>query len=100
LTRFGLFSNFRGKTCIDGGLSSPIPYKYEKSQKIFINVLPKFSCHWPFVRDDVKNCQILNITENYNVIFPIDYFLWSADWADDMYLKGYLAGIENKNKIQ
>ncbi len=50
LTRLGLVSSYRGKRTIDGGLSGSIPNKYVNSKKIFINVLPKFTLKWPFVR--------------------------------------------------
>lgn len=40
VTTFGLSRRFRGYRTVDGGLTKPIPYKYEDSKKIFINVLP------------------------------------------------------------
>lgn len=32
----------------------------------------------------------LNITDNTNIYFPKDYWLWDAEWADNMFLKGIL----------
>lgn len=96
ITSFGLFSTHKGKKVIDGGVTSGIPNKYEDSQKIFINVLPD---KWPFVRDIPKNTIFLNIHEEYNLNFPMDYWLWKETWADEMFLKGYLAGMKMKKEI-
>jgi hypothetical protein len=41
ITTFGFYKNYLGKKVIDGGFSKPIPYRYEDSKKIFVNVLPK-----------------------------------------------------------
>jgi hypothetical protein len=56
LTRLGVFSSYKGKTTIDGGITAVIPYKYENSKKIFINVSPKFTRQWPMFRGEAKNC--------------------------------------------
>lgn len=32
----------------------------------------------------------LHLTENTNILFPRDYYLWDAEWADDMFLRGIL----------
>lgn len=31
----------------------------------------------------------INIYENSEVSFPIDYYVWNGEWADEMYVKGY-----------
>jgi hypothetical protein len=46
---FKLYSLYKGQKAIDGGASKPIPYKYENSKKIFINVMPKICYSWPLV---------------------------------------------------
>lgn len=96
ITSFGLYSTHRGKKVLDGGVTSGIPFKYEESEKVFINVLPD---KWPFVRDVPKNTAFLNIYEEYGLNFPMDYWLWKETWADEMFLKGYLAGMKMKDKI-
>ena len=59
ITRFGFFKEFEGKKVLDGGFSKGVPYKYEDSKKIFINVLPEFRK----VCLDIKNLKVLNITK-------------------------------------
>ena len=39
------------------------------------------------------------MTEGCGVIFPVDYYLWSEEWADEMFVKGYLAGKDNEARI-
>lgn len=82
---------------MDGGISCTIPYKYEKSEKIFINVLPN---KWPFVRETPENLVTLNIAEYQGLNFPLDYWLWKETWADEMFLKGYLSGLKNEVEIK
>ena len=36
----GLYTNFRGRKCVDGGCTMPVPYLHPEAYKIFINVLP------------------------------------------------------------
>ena len=96
ITSFGLYAKHKGKKVIDGGVTSGIPYKYEDSEKIFINVLPD---KWPFIREVPDNTTFLNIYEEYNLHFPMDYWLWKETWADEMFLKGYLGGIKMKKEI-
>lgn len=33
----------------------------------------------------------INIYEPSNLKFPLDYWIWKNEWADMMFLKGYLA---------
>lgn len=96
ITSFGLYSTHRGKKVVDGGVTSGIPYKFPDSQKIFINVLPD---RWPFIQEVPKNTTFFNIYEEYGLNFPMDYWLWKETWADEMFLKGYLAGMKMKKKI-
>lgn len=98
-TNLGIFTQFRGMQAVDGGLTGPIPYKYKNSRKVFINTLPKFTRIWPFSRDIPKHCDYLDISETYNLKFPMDYYLWSEEWADEMFYKGYLAGMDSREKI-
>lgn len=92
-----LYMKYRGKKVLDGGAACTIPYKYENSEKIFINILPN---RWPFVREKPPNTTILNISEFHNLNFPLDYWLWKDTWADEMFLKGYLAGIKTQEEIK
>ncbi len=46
-----------------------------------------------------ENCIMLNIHEVYGLTFPNDYWSWSVEFSDDMFLKGYLAGEKLKEKI-
>jgi predicted patatin/cPLA2 family phospholipase len=55
ITRFGFFSEFRGHKTVDGGFTASIPFKYEESEKIFLNVLPTLTRKWPFVWTQPKN---------------------------------------------
>lgn len=32
-------------------------------------------------------------------MFPRDYWLWSEFWSDEMYLKGYLAALNDTEAI-
>ena len=103
IAKFGLYVNYRGKKCIDGGLSMPIPYKYKKSKKIFINVLPITFYKWPFNQSESKveelNLTTFNIYEDSKLVFPIDYWIWKEKWSDEMFLKGYFCGIKQKEKL-
>ncbi len=89
-----LYTKFRGHCVIDGGFSKPIPYRYKDTKKLFINVLPDI-----FYLSIPENCIMLNIHEVYGLHFPNDYWSWSAEFSDDMFLKGYLAGEKLKEKI-
>ena len=42
ITTFGINRKFRGMRAVDGGFTRPIPYKYEDSEKVFLNMLPEF----------------------------------------------------------
>ena len=33
----------------------------------------------------------INIYEPQSLNFPLDYWIWKGEWADMMFLKGYLA---------
>ncbi len=83
ITKLGLFTWYKNKIMIDGGVTSAIPYKYENSQKVFINVLPKFTRKWPIVWKQPKNCINLDISEGQDISFPVDYWLWNEEWADE-----------------
>jgi hypothetical protein len=63
---------------------------------LFINLLPNV---WPFVFNVPDNCTILNIHEVFSLTFPNDYWNWSTEFSDDMFLKGYLAGEKPKEQI-
>ena len=100
ITGFGLYTSFRGKKAFDGGLTMPIPYKYEDSEKIFINILPQSFYSWPVVKEWPKNLTMLNIQNEFELKFPMDYFPWKETWSDEMFLKGYLAGIKGREEIE
>ena len=44
-----------------------------------------------------NNCTMLNIHEVFGLTFPNDYWSWSAEFSDEMFLKGYLAGEKLKD---
>jgi hypothetical protein len=94
---FGIYTRFRGKKVMDGGLTCGIPYRYADSDKVFVNVLPD---RWPFVRERPENTYFLNISEMSQLNFPMDYWLWKETWADDMFLKGYLTGLKTQDEIK
>lgn len=96
ITSFGLYCTYRGKKALDGGIATPIPFKNENSEKVFINVLPD---RWPFVRDRAENMKVLNIYESADLHFPMDYWLWKETWADEMFLKGYFAGFKIQKEV-
>lgn len=100
ITGFGLYTRYKGQLAFDGGVSMPIPYKFEDSEKIFVNVLPMKFYSWPIVKEMPKNIVFMNIQEEYNLKFPIDYFPWKEEWSDEMFLKGYLSGIKNEGLIK
>jgi hypothetical protein len=91
VTAFGLSTKFRGRLAWDGCATKGIPYKNKEAKKIFINVMPD---KWPFIRETPPNTIFLNIYEPYNLNFPLDYWLWKTTWGDNMFLKGYMAGIK------
>lgn len=31
--------------------------------------------------------------------FPMDYYLWNEEWMDEMFYKGYLVGLDNRDYI-
>ena len=45
-----------------------------------------------FYQNIPENCVILHIHKEFDLTFPNDYWCWSVEFSDDMYLKGYLAG--------
>lgn len=100
LLNFAFYANYRGQKTLDGGLSGIIPWIYENSKKkVFINVLPKSSAMFPFVWKKPKNLEVLQITENTNVSFPRDFWLWDEYWADEMFMKGILAAKMDAEKL-
>ena len=74
IIKLHFFQRYRGDICWDGGCTNIIPYKYKDSKKIFINILPDY---WPFTCKDPPNCITLNINKHFNLIFPLDYWIWS-----------------------
>jgi len=34
--------------------------------------------------------EVLHTTKGTSIKFPLDYWLWDSEWADDMFLKGIL----------
>ena len=95
-----LYTRFRGNIAFDGGLTMPIPYRFEDSEKIFINLLPKQFYSWPIVKKWPKNLTMIDIHKEYALQFPLDYYPWKETWSDEMFLKGYLAGIKGKDEIE
>ena len=94
---WGIYTRYKGNKVMDGGLTCGVPYKYEDSEKVFINVLPNI---WPFVRGTTENTTTLNISDSHGLNFPMDYWLWKETWADEMFLKGYLAGMKTQDEIK
>lgn len=91
LMNFSFFSKFQNKKTLDGGFTGMIPNKYDKSQKVMLNIFPKYTVKFPFVWKQPKNMNYLHITENSGIKFPFDYWLWDENWADEMFLKGILS---------
>lgn len=54
---------------------------------------------FPFVWKKPKNLEVLQITENTNVSFPRDFWLWDEYWADEMFMKGILAAKMDAEKL-
>ena len=96
LVGFGLYTTYKGKKMIDGGFTREVPYKFEKSKKIFITLFPDKS---PYIKNKPENLVSINIHEPYNLSFPSDYWHWKQSWGDEMFLKGYLAGVQQKDEI-
>ncbi|KAL4494983.1 hypothetical protein ABPG72_015683 [Tetrahymena utriculariae] len=96
ITRFGLYKKFNGQKVLDGGFTKPIPYRYRDSKKVFLNVMPKAL---RYTRENIQNLSIIDLTENSDVSFPLDYWVWSEYWADEMFLKGYLQALQDKDII-
>ncbi|KAL4483284.1 hypothetical protein ABPG72_007926 [Tetrahymena utriculariae] len=99
LTRPKIFNEYKGKKCLDGGLTQVIPYKYQESKKIFINALPKYTREWPVVREEIKNIEYFDIMENSNVWFPRDYWIWDENFSDEMFVKGQFAAENDKERL-
>ncbi|KRW98131.1 Acyl transferase/acyl hydrolase/lysophospholipase [Pseudocohnilembus persalinus] len=93
------FTSYKGEKTIDGGFTSNIPYKYEKSQKIFLNVLPKMFYLSRFLQGNPKNVENIQITQGSNVQFPYDYWVRDEQWADNMFLKGVLAAKDQEEML-
>lgn len=94
------FANFRGRKALDGGFTNAIPYRYENSKKIFINILPKASCSFPFVWKRPKNMEIIHAHESDRKLsFPKDFWLWDEVWADDMFMSGMLAAKADTERL-
>jgi hypothetical protein len=82
-----LYSSYRDKKCVDGGCTMPVPYKHKTSYKIFLNMMPDT---YMFIGSEMPDNTVkINIYENSEVSFPIDYYVWNGEWADEMYVKGY-----------
>lgn len=83
----GLYTTYKEKKCLDGGVAMPVPFLKENSRKVFLNMMPD---NYLFTRGDMPpNTTKINIWEDSDVRFPLDYYIWRADWADSMFVKGY-----------
>ena len=89
ITSKGIFNRYKGYKTIDGGFTKSIPYRFEDSEKIFINVLPKNFRLFSGLLNSVKNIKYLDVDELQKLSFPLDYWIWNEDWADEMFIKGY-----------
>lgn len=58
-------------------------------------MMPKVCNFFANLRKEPKNLTIFNITDGQGVIFPRDYYIWSEEWNDEMFLKGYFSAIGN-----
>jgi hypothetical protein len=96
VTGMSLYHRAKNHYCFDGGFTKAVPAKYPHTKKLFVNVLPNV---WPFVFNIPPNCTVLNINEVFGLTFPNDYWNWSTEFSDDMFLKGYLAGEKLKQQI-
>jgi hypothetical protein len=86
ITVNSLTAFYKGKKVLKGSLTRPIPYKFDDSYKIFINVRPEY-----FIRNvkDVKNLHVIDIKNVQKLIYPLHYWFWNVEWADSMFDKGY-----------
>lgn len=62
--------------------------------------MPEKGIQFPFVWKQPKNMEVLHITKGTNISFPIDYWLWDEDWADDMFLRGILKAQDDSGLIK
>lgn len=77
----------------------PIPYRNKHSKCIFLNVLPHLLYSFPFVTEKPLNLTTIEIAEDYDLVFPKDYWLWDEENADKQFLSGYLAAKSHTPKI-
>lgn len=84
---------------IDGGFTGTVPYKYENSKKILLNMMPKFANYIANFKKTPKNLKVINITKNSGIVFPRDYYIWNEEWNDEMFLKGYFSAMANIQEI-
>lgn len=69
-----------------------IPYRFENSKKVFINILPKVTCGFPFVWKKPNNLEIIHAHDSFKTLyFPKDFWLWDEVWADEMFENGVIA---------
>ncbi|EGR30539.1 patatin-like phospholipase family protein, putative [Ichthyophthirius multifiliis] len=51
------------------------------------------------VTENIQNIEYLDITENSNVRFPIDYWIWDEYWCDEMFARGQIAAQNDKDRL-
>lgn len=71
---------------IDGGATMPIPFRNKDSHCIFLNVLPQMFTKYPLAREKPHSLVTIHIAEEYDLLFPVDYWLWDEYNADKQFL--------------
>ncbi|EAR92665.1 patatin family phospholipase (macronuclear) [Tetrahymena thermophila SB210] len=99
VTSFSFSNEYQGKKAIDGGVTMGIPFRNKDSECIFLNVLPKPFRSYPIVRDFPNHLTTIDIAEDYNLVFPTDYWLWDEQNADKQFVQGYLAAKHQQDKL-
>lgn len=96
ITVNSLYAKYEGKTVLKGSFTRPIPYKYEDSHKVFLNVRPE-----RFIKNvkNIENLNVIDIMKPQHLQYPRDYWFWNEDWADSMYEKGFTCAYLLQNHI-
>jgi hypothetical protein len=62
--------------------------------------MPKSQRLFPFVMQQPKNLQCIDMTDGSKILFPRDYYVWDEHWADEQFLYGYIMSKKNEELIR